>query len=171
MSTIKTPEQIGREVIDANYGIGTEWEEPNQFGEEGFTRAQAESDIDADDIRLLIEQAVNADRAQWFDTASSASRQHFIDTGRYLLPDGSSDLDDAPVVITTRPLIAQPRPTLHNFVEAYERYTGDDVDGFVLIWRDYLEGTDTPCPDNPSGDGMHAVTSGSCDYCGDKNRG
>lgn len=95
MSTIKTPEQISREVIDANYGIGTEWGEPNRFGEEGFTRAQAESDIDSDDIRRLIEQAINADRAQWFDTASSASRQHFIDTGRYLLPDGTSDLDDA----------------------------------------------------------------------------
>ncbi len=94
MATIKPPEQISREVIDAHYGIGTEWEEPNQFGEEGFTRAQAESDIEADDIRLLIEQAINTDRAQWFDTVSSASRQHFIDTGRYLLHDGTSDLDE-----------------------------------------------------------------------------
>lgn len=72
---MKTPEQIGREVIEANYGIGTEWEEPNQYGEEGFTRAQVESDIDADDVRLLIEQGINADREQRAGTESSASTQ------------------------------------------------------------------------------------------------
>ncbi|HAN25824.1 MAG: hypothetical protein CMH36_10000 [Microbacterium sp.] len=62
--TIKTPEQIAREVIERNYGLGTDWEEPNEYGEEGFTRAQAESDIDADDIRALIEQGIAADREQ-----------------------------------------------------------------------------------------------------------
>ena len=62
--TIKTPEQIAREVIERNYGLGTDWEEPNEYGEGGFTRAQAESDIDADDIRALIEQGIAADREQ-----------------------------------------------------------------------------------------------------------
>lgn len=102
---MRTPEQISHDVIDANYGIGTDWEEPNPFGEEGFTRAQAESDINADDIRELIEEAIRADRAQWFDTESSASRQHFIDTGRYLLHEESAQcghnnqsLDDDRVV-------------------------------------------------------------------------
>lgn len=61
---MKTPDQIAREVIEANYGIGTDWEEPNEHGEEGFTRAQAESDIDADEIRGLITAALDADRAQ-----------------------------------------------------------------------------------------------------------
>lgn len=42
-------EKIAREVIDAHYGLSTKWGEPNQYGEEGFTRAQAESDIDAAD--------------------------------------------------------------------------------------------------------------------------
>lgn len=61
---MKTPEQIRREVMDAVYGIGTEWEEPNEHGEEGFTRALIESDIDADDIGALIERAIEIDRAQ-----------------------------------------------------------------------------------------------------------
>lgn len=60
----KTPEIIGREVIDRHYGIGTEWEEPNEYGEEGFTRAQAETEIEADDIRLLIEEGIREDRRQ-----------------------------------------------------------------------------------------------------------
>jgi len=55
---------IGREVIDRHYGIGTEWEEPNEYGEEGFTRAQAETEIEADDIRLLIEEGIREDRRQ-----------------------------------------------------------------------------------------------------------
>ncbi len=73
--TIKTPEQIAREVIERNYGLGTDWEEPNEYGEEGFTRAQAESDIDADDIRALIEQGIAADREQreGLPAATSAS--------------------------------------------------------------------------------------------------
>lgn len=89
---MKTPEQIGRDVIESEYGIGTDWEEPNEFGEAGFTRAQAETDIDSDDIRRLIEKAIWADRAQWFDTAGSASSQHYIDTGRYLLHEEVAEL-------------------------------------------------------------------------------
>lgn len=61
---MKTTEQIGREVIEANYGINTEWGQPNEFGEQGFTRAQAESDIDSDEILGLIESAIQLDRDQ-----------------------------------------------------------------------------------------------------------
>lgn len=61
---MKTMEQISREAIDKHYGLGTPWGEPNEFGEEGFTRAQAESDIDSDDIRAVIEDALRADRSQ-----------------------------------------------------------------------------------------------------------
>lgn len=70
---MKTPEQIRREVMDAAYGIGTQWEEPNDDGEAGFDRAQAESDIDADEIGQLIEQAIRIDRAQ--QAASSGCAQ------------------------------------------------------------------------------------------------
>ena len=63
-AAIKTPEQLSQDVIEANYGIGTDWEEPNTYGEAGFTRAQAESDISADDVRKLIEDAIAADRRQ-----------------------------------------------------------------------------------------------------------
>lgn len=63
-TTIKSPAQLSQDVIEANYGVGTDWEEPNEYGEAGFTRAQAESDISADDVRKLIEDAIAADRRQ-----------------------------------------------------------------------------------------------------------
>lgn len=57
---------------------------------------------------------------------------------------------------------------LSQFVEAYEAYDGQDVSSFLHEWEDYLAGTDEPCPG--SADGLHQVTSGSCDQCGSKNR-
>ena len=60
----KNPMLLAREAMDRVYGIGTDWEEPNEHGEEGFTRAQAESDIDADEILAVIVSAIEADRAQ-----------------------------------------------------------------------------------------------------------
>lgn len=33
----------------------------------------------------IIERAIQEDRTQFFDTAGSASSQHYIDTGRYML--------------------------------------------------------------------------------------
>ncbi|WP_026820027.1 hypothetical protein [Arthrobacter castelli] len=138
---MKTPEQLSREVIDAHYGVGTEWEEPNQHGEENFTRAQAESDIDADDIRLLIEEAVEADRQQI-----------------------RKSLDTFDAVPGFRPF---PLATVDALIEAYEAFDGD-VDGFISAWNDYTAGLDFPCPEDPAG--IHDVTYGSCDQCGDKNR-
>lgn len=61
---LKDPILLAREAMDRSYGIGTDWEEPNEHGEEGFTRAQAESDIDADEIIAVIASAIEADRAQ-----------------------------------------------------------------------------------------------------------
>lgn len=61
---MKTSDLIAREAMDKRYGIGTDWEEPNEYGEEGFTRAQAESDIGADEILGVIREAIEADRAQ-----------------------------------------------------------------------------------------------------------
>lgn len=51
--------------------------------------------------------------------------------------------------------------------EAYVAYDGE-VDTFVHNWQGYIQDEDFPCPD--SLDGLHYVTSGSCDMCGDKNR-
>ncbi|WP_311245286.1 MULTISPECIES: hypothetical protein [unclassified Microbacterium] len=60
---VKSPMLIAREAMDRAYGIDSPWEEPNPYGEEGFTRAQAESDIDADEIISVIVSAIEADRA------------------------------------------------------------------------------------------------------------
>ena len=57
---------------------------------------------------------------------------------------------------------------LFDFVDAYERYEGDNVDVFITMWQGYLAGEDYPCPESPTG--IHQVTYGSCDNCGDKNR-
>lgn len=140
--TLKTSEQLAREVIDRHYGIGSDWEEPNQYGEEGFTRAQAESDIDADDIRLLIEEAVYADHEQI--RAALTSGRAVPGIRSFAMPSVSSLLD------------------------AWEAFDGDDASTFTETWDSYLRGEDFPCPD--CSDGLHRVTSGSCDACGDKNR-
>ena len=139
---LKTPEQLGREAIDNHYGIGTRWEEPNQCGEEGFTRAQVESDIDADDIRLLIEEAVHADRAQLH---TALQQPHAVPGFR-----------------------AHPLATVDALIHAYEAFDGNDITLFVDAWNDYTAGLDAPCSQDRAG--IHQVTDGSCDLCGDKNR-
>lgn len=58
-------------------------------------------------------------------------------------------------------------PSVSALIDAYAAYDGE-VDTFVHEWQGYFEGRDTPCPD--SDDGLHYVTSGSCDMCGDNNR-
>lgn len=145
MTTLKTPQQLGREVIDRHYGPGTDWEEPNEFGEEGFTRAQAESDIDADDIRLLIQEAIKADRKQISRELASTRAVPGI---RSFDRTGVSDL-----------------------LDAYAEWDGD-VDVFVAAWDNHTAGIDFPCPEVPHG--VHSTylrDDGSCDDCGDKNRG
>lgn len=57
-------EQIAERVLDAHYGDDSDWAEENHFGERGFTRAQAESDIDRSDIAALITEAVTIDRTE-----------------------------------------------------------------------------------------------------------
>ncbi|AOS94933.1 MULTISPECIES: hypothetical protein [Mycobacterium avium complex (MAC)] len=59
-------------------------------------------------------------------------------------------------------------PTLFDFVEAYEAYEGNDVGWFIQSWQAILAGRDTRCPETR--DGLHQVTHGSCDMCGEKNR-
>lgn len=56
--------QIAEQVLDAHYGDNSGWAEENRFGERGFTRAQAESDIDRSDIAALITEAVAIDRSE-----------------------------------------------------------------------------------------------------------
>lgn len=57
-------EQIAERVLDAHYGDDSDWAEENRFGERGFTRAQAESDIDRSDIAALITEAITIDRSE-----------------------------------------------------------------------------------------------------------
>lgn len=42
-------------------------------------------------LMQLVVAAIEADRAQFFDTSGSASCQHYIDTGRYMLHDEVSE--------------------------------------------------------------------------------
>lgn len=44
-------------------------------------------------IAIIIDTAITADRAQFFDTTSSASVQHYIDTGRYLLHEEVAEME------------------------------------------------------------------------------
>ena len=71
---LMSPEEIAHNVMDAHYGLGTEWDEPNSWGEQGFTRAQAETDIAADDIQALIAEAILVDRAHRDATPQPGSR-------------------------------------------------------------------------------------------------
>lgn len=73
----------------------------------------------------------------------------------------------ASAILTDRKQIRQ-TGMLSRFAEAYEAYDGDDVGTFIHTWEDYLAGEDEPCP--ATDDGLHQVTSGSCDQCGSKNR-
>lgn len=62
-----------------------------------------------------------------------------------------------------------PLATVDALIDAYEAFDGNDVSVFVDAWNDYTVGLDFPCPEHPAG--LHQVASGSCDLCGDKNRG
>lgn len=63
---------------------------------------------------------------------------------------------------------AFPLATVDALIDAYERFDGADPAVFVDAWNDYTAGLDFPCPEHPAG--LHQVTDGSCDLCGDKNR-
>ncbi|MDD4865585.1 MAG: hypothetical protein PHQ28_00145 [Mycobacterium sp.] len=60
------------------------------------------------------------------------------------------------------------KATLFDCIEAYDSYDGDNVDYFIRTWEKILAGEEFPCP--ATADGLHQVTDGSCDMCGDKNR-
>lgn len=62
----------------------------------------------------------------------------------------------------------QKEPTASEIVDAWEAFDGDDVSHFTHTWDSYIAGTDFPCPGQP--DGLHDVTDGSCNGCGDNNR-
>lgn len=150
-TTLKTPEQLAREAIDARYGIGTRWEEPDDEGREGLARAQAETlaetgeSIDADDLRTMLQDAVQRDRRQVVRALASH--------------------DSVPGV---RPF---QRAAVSALIDAYAEWDGE-VDTFVLAWENFTAGLDFPCPEHPSGiHSTYLAADGSCDYCGDKNRG
>ncbi|MGP5288492.1 hypothetical protein ACTXL6_00355 [Brachybacterium tyrofermentans] len=66
-----------------------------------------------------------------------------------------------------------PRATVSALLDAYAKWDGE-VDTFCLAWDNYTAGLDFPCPGIEHG--VHStylvvVSDGSCDFCGDKNRG
>lgn len=148
---LKTPEQLAREAIDHKYGLGTRWEQPDEEGREGFARAQAEAfadtgeHIEADEIRRLIEFAIAADRRQ----IAQALEGHGPVPG----------------------IRAFARPSVSQLIDAYAAWDGE-VDTFVAVWDACFAGTEFPCPAHPAGiHTTYLVDDGSCDGCGDKNRG
>lgn len=70
-----------------------------------------------------------------------------------------------------------PVPPVEDLLEAWEAFDSElprssshsiDADVFFEAWNRYMLGHDFPCPE--SADGLHTVTCGSCDSCGDDNR-
>lgn len=59
---LKTPMRLAQETMLLHYGPRSRWHEPNQHGEQGFTRAQAELDIRSEDIEQLIAYGIELDR-------------------------------------------------------------------------------------------------------------
>lgn len=59
-------ESVVGAVMDSHYGADSEWAEPNHFDETGFTRAQAESDISAEEIKELMAEAITLDRKAFY---------------------------------------------------------------------------------------------------------
>lgn len=79
---MKTAEQIALDAILLNYN-----------GREGLSESLAQGDVDADGIEVMLIAAIKEDRAQFFDTAGSASVQHYIDTGRYMLHEEVAEME------------------------------------------------------------------------------
>lgn len=138
---MRTPAEISDAVMDANYGAGSDWEEPNRYDESGFTRAQAESDIDRDEISGLIVQGVEKAREEL-----------------------RSALDGSAAVPGFR---EYPLATVDALLDAYRVFDGDEND-FVSAWNDYTAGKNFPCP--AADDGLHEVVDGVCQLCDDTNR-
>lgn len=63
---------------------------------------------------------------------------------------------------------AHPLATADALIDAYDVFTGPDISVFIDAWNNFTAGIDFPCPENPTG--LHQVTDGSCNLCGDKNR-
>lgn len=64
-----------------------------------------------------------------------------------------------------------PVASISALLDAYDKWNGE-VDTFCLAWQAYTSGQDFPCPEHPAG--VHSTylkDDGSCDFCGDKNRG
>jgi sugar phosphate isomerase/epimerase len=59
--------------------------------------------------------------------------------------------------------------TADELIDAWDAFDGDNVSVFIDAWNAYTAGEDFACPESP--DGLHDVSDGSCNGCGDKNRG
>lgn len=128
--------------MESNYGSDSDWAEPNEHGESGFTLAQVETDIGESEVACLIQQGINRDREQ----------VRLALSGRRAVPGFRK----------------HHLSSVTDLLSAYEEFNGDLSD-FTRVWSDYMTGKDFPCPS--AGDGIHDVTDGVCTDCGDVNRG
>lgn len=71
------------------------------------------------------------------------------------------------VIAISKQVRAQHSITTSQILNAYDDFQGEDVGIFTTIWDVYLRGEMEPCKD--AADGIHQITSGSCDICGGKN--
>lgn len=101
--------------------------------------------LDAGDVRSLAEASIQINN----DQIAAALR-------------GSDAISDI------RPFA---RASISQLIDAYAEWDGE-VDTFVAAWENYTTGLDFPCPDIPHGvHSTYLTDDGSCDFCGDKNRG
>lgn len=133
---MKSPNDIAHTVLDQHYGPDSEWAEENSYGEQGFTRAQAETDIDADEIATLIAEAIRSDRRQIANALRTETP----------VPD-------------IRPYAPTP---LHRMIDAYEHFDGD-LDGFITAWEHHIAGQDEPCL--AVAHGIHEYAHARCTEC------
>ena len=95
---MKTPEQIAEDAARAVLIANIENIDIYSPDEDPLTAlgwALGEGIEYEDGLKQLVARASEVDRAQFFDTAGSASRQHYIDTGRYLLHEEVAEMKGA----------------------------------------------------------------------------
>jgi|TARA_R100000482_G_scaffold124710_2_gene78566 hypothetical protein len=140
-----TPEQIAAQAVRNHYPesvAGWLGGPDNPMGR--LDHALFYDRITSGDILAMLAAAVESDRAQLREAIRS----------------------DRPIP-GLRPYRLATVDELLNAWDQFDSYSGD-VSEFVDAWNNYTAGLDFACPDSP--DGLHAVTGGSCDNCGDKNR-
>jgi hypothetical protein len=125
------------------------------------------SGCDAAQAETVMQERITPDEDYGFDyEIGYRSADKIITDARRIITDELRITVSKPDAIPgIRPY---PLATVDALIDAYEAFDGHDISVFVDAWNDYTAGLDFPCPEHPAG--LHQVTDGSCDLCGDKNR-